>query len=56
MTIHAIFFIWLIRPRPALMPITITGVAIASANSALGQMIVTLFMPETGKPVFGSIV
>ena len=31
-------------------------VAIASASSAFGQIIVMLLMPEIGKPVFGSIV
>jgi len=38
------------------MPITAIGVAIASANSALLLMTVTLLMPEIGKPVLGSIV
>ena len=36
------------------MPIIITGVANASASSAMGAIMVTLFMPVTGMPVFGS--
>ena len=38
------------------MPMIITGVAIASAISAFGQMMVTLLMPCTGSPVLGSMV
>ena len=38
------------------MPITVTGVAMASAISALGLMMVTLLIPVTGKPVLGLIV
>src|SRR6185503_5093272 len=47
---QAIWLSWLIKYNPALMPIVINGVAIASASSALGLMMVTLFMPLTGKP------
>ena len=38
------------------MPMTAIGVAIASANSALLLIIVTLLIPDMGNPVLGSMV
>ena len=54
--IQAIPLTWFTISNPVFTPIIVTGVAMASAISALGQITVTLFIPLTGKPVFGSIV
>ena len=47
---------WLMRSKPASIPITNTEVARASASSAFGANTVTLMMPLDGYPVRGSII
>ena len=42
--------------KPTSIPITVTGVANASAISAFSAIMVTLLIPEMGKPVLGFIV
>jgi hypothetical protein len=54
--IQARLFTWFIILRPTFTPMIITGVAMASAISAFGQIMVTLLIPVIGNPVFGSIV
>jgi hypothetical protein len=55
-TMASMSFIWLIMFNPETIPMIITGVAIASATSALGVIIVTLLIPRIGRPVFGLMV
>src|SRR5471030_550070 len=48
-----IWFNWFIKYIPALTPIVITGVAIASANSAVGLSMLTLLISLTVNPFLG---
>ena len=48
MIIQPMVFNWLIKFIPTSIPITVTGVANASAISAFSARMVTLFIPDIG--------